>query len=96
MSTATIELSSTRQKLFEALGDTQGAYIAHMKQWFRKKSTKEEFDQAARKLLSKVWVFGLHNQQMQMSELYFNSNTLYLHSWCVFMHDIVGTDQLQV
>ena len=94
MSTATIELSSTRQKLFEALGDTQGAYIAHMKQWFRKKSTKEEFDQAARKLLSKVWVFGLHKQQM--SELYLNSNTLHLHSWCVFMHDIVETDQLQV
>lgn len=61
MSTATIELSSTRQKLFEALGDTQGAYIAHMKQWFRKKSTKEEFDQAARKLLSKEVVY-LHNQ----------------------------------
>ena len=80
MSTATIELSSTRQKLFEALGDTQGAYIAHMKQWFRKKSTKEEFDQAARKLLSKVWYeyqVSMLNKQ-QMCELDIN-NTGTLH-----------------
>ena len=61
MSTATIELSSTRQKLFESLGDSQAAYIDHMKQWFRKKSTKEEFDLAARKLLSKDVIY-LHNQ----------------------------------
>ena len=61
MSTATIELSSSRQKLFEALGDSQQAYIDHMKTWFRKKSSKEEFDVAARKLLSKD-VIHLHNQ----------------------------------
>ena len=61
MSTATIELSSTRQKLFEALGDSQAAYVDHMRQWFRKKCTKEEFDSAARKLLSKEVIY-LHNQ----------------------------------
>ena len=61
MSTATIELSSTRKKLFELLGDSQTAYIEHMKNWFRKKNSKEEFDAAARKLLSPDAVH-LHNQ----------------------------------
>ena len=61
MSTATIELSSTRQKLFEVLGDSQVLYLEHMKNWFRKKSSKEEFDAAARKLLSAECVH-LHNQ----------------------------------
>ena len=61
MSTATIELSSTRQKLFEVLGDSQSVYLDHMKNWFRKKSNKEEFDAAARKLLSPECVH-LHNQ----------------------------------
>ena len=61
MSTATIELSSTRQKLFEVLGESQAAYLDHMKNWFRKKSSKEEFDTAARKLLSPECVH-LHNQ----------------------------------
>ena len=61
MSTATIELSSSRQKLFEALGESQSAYVEHMKLWFRKKCSKEEFDSAARKLLSKDVIY-LHNQ----------------------------------
>ena len=61
MSTATIELTSTKQKLFEALGESQAAYTEHMKQWFRKKCSKEEFDFAARKLLAKEVIY-LHNQ----------------------------------
>jgi len=61
MSTATIELSSTRRRLFEMLGESQGAYIEQMKNWFRKRCTKEEFDSAARKLLTPESVH-LHNQ----------------------------------
>lgn len=61
MSTATIELSSTRQKLFEVLGESQALYLEHMKNWFRKKTSKEEFDASARKLLSPECVH-LHNQ----------------------------------
>jgi len=61
MSTATIELSSTRRKLFEMLGESQGAYIDQMKNWFRKRCSKEEFDASARKLLNPESVH-LHNQ----------------------------------
>lgn len=61
MSTATIELSSTRRRLFEMLGESQGAYIEQMKNWFRKRCSKEEFDSAARKLLTPDSVH-LHNQ----------------------------------
>ena len=61
MSTATIELSSTRRQLFDSLGDNQHQYLDHIKNWFRKRCTKEEFDSAARKLLSPESVH-LHNQ----------------------------------
>jgi len=61
MSTATIELSSTRRLLFDMLGESQAAYTEHMKNWFRKRCTKEEFDSAARKLLTPESVH-LHNQ----------------------------------
>eukprot|EP00092_Neocalanus_flemingeri_P024308 GFUD01026364.1.p1 GENE.GFUD01026364.1~~GFUD01026364.1.p1 ORF type:complete len:333 (+),score=124.74 GFUD01026364.1:44-1042(+) len=61
MSTATIELSSTRRKLFDMLGDSQATYTEQMKNWFRKKCSKEEFDSAARKLLTPDSVH-LHNQ----------------------------------
>jgi len=61
MSTATIELSSTRRRLFEMLGDSQTAYTEQMKNWFRKRCSKEEFDSAARKLLTPESVH-LHNQ----------------------------------
>jgi len=61
MSTATIELSSTRRKLFDLLGDNQAQYLEHLKSWFKKKSSKEDFDSAARKLLSSESVH-LHNQ----------------------------------
>ena len=61
MSTATIELSSTRRKLFDLLGEQQQAYLDHLKSWFRKRCSKEEFDAAARRLLSPESVH-LHNQ----------------------------------
>ena len=61
MSTATIELSSTRRALFEVLGDNQQQYLDYIKNWFRKRCTKEEFDSAARKLLTPESVH-LHNQ----------------------------------
>jgi transcriptional adapter 1 len=50
--TATIELNSARRKLQSALGDNQKTYFAHLRAWFRKRATKEEFDIEARKLLS--------------------------------------------
>ena len=46
------EVAWTRSRLIEALGENQEAYFAHLKSWFKKKSTKDEFDCAARKLLS--------------------------------------------
>lgn len=61
MSTATIELSSTRRALFDVLGDNQQQYLDYIKNWFRKRCTKEEFDSAARKLLTPESVH-LHNQ----------------------------------
>ena len=61
MSTVTIELSSTRRLLFDMLGENQAAYTEHMKNWFRKRCTKEEFDSTARKLLTPESVH-LHNQ----------------------------------
>ena len=50
--TATIELNSARKKLCSALGDKQRDYFAHMKSWFRKRISKEEFDVEARKLMT--------------------------------------------
>ena len=50
--TATIELTSARRKLCAALGEKQKDYFAHMKSWFRKRITKEEFDIEARKLIT--------------------------------------------
>lgn len=50
--TATIELNSARRKLQSALGDNSKSYFAHMKAWFRKRCTKEEFDVEAKKLLT--------------------------------------------
>ena len=49
--TATIELTSARRKLCAALGEKQKDYFAHMKSWFRKRISKEEFDVEARKLI---------------------------------------------
>ena len=50
--TATIELTSARRKLCTALGEKQKDYFAHMKSWFRKRISKEEFDIEARKLIT--------------------------------------------
>ena len=50
--TATIELNSARRKLCAALGEKQKDYFAHMKSWFRKRISKEEFDVEARKLIT--------------------------------------------
>ncbi|XP_021193234.1 transcriptional adapter 1 [Helicoverpa armigera] len=45
-------LNISRRKLNDVLGEKSTKYFAHMKQWFRMKLTKEEFDAEARKLLS--------------------------------------------
>ena len=50
--TATIELNSARRKLQSALGEAQKEYFTHLKNWFRKRISKDEFDCEARKLLS--------------------------------------------
>ncbi|XP_026746438.1 transcriptional adapter 1-like [Trichoplusia ni] len=44
-------LNVARRKLNEVLGEKSTKYFSHMKQWFRMKLTKEEFDTEARKLL---------------------------------------------
>ena len=46
-------ITATRQKLFESLGDSQAAYIDHMKQWFRKKVLKK----------SLIWLRGNYCQR---------------------------------
>jgi len=61
MTTTTIELNSAKRKLCSVLGERQKDYFGHMKSWFRKKITKEEFDVEARKLLS-VEHGHLHNE----------------------------------
>ena len=50
--TATIELNSSRKKLQTALGDNSKVYFGHLRNWFRKRCTKEDFDIEAKKLLS--------------------------------------------
>ncbi|XP_046978519.1 transcriptional adapter 1-like [Vanessa cardui] len=45
-------LNISRRKLNDALGEKSTKYFNHMKQWFRMKLTKEEFDTEARALLS--------------------------------------------
>lgn len=59
--TATIELTSARKKLQNALGDNDKSYFAHLRSWFRKRCTKEEFDIEAKKLLS-ADQFHTHNE----------------------------------
>ncbi|KPJ20406.1 Transcriptional adapter 1 [Papilio machaon] len=45
-------LNVSRRKLNEVLGEKSTKYFNHMKQWFRMKLTKEEFDAEARALLT--------------------------------------------
>jgi len=49
--TTTTELNAKRRALCSVLGEKQREYFGHMKAWFRKRCTKEEFDIEARKLL---------------------------------------------
>ncbi len=58
--TATIELNSARRKLQGVLGEAQKDYFFHLKNWFRKRISKEEFDNEARRLLP-VEHCHLHN-----------------------------------
>jgi len=58
--TATIELNSARRKLQNALADNTKTYFMHLRSWFRKRITKEEFDVEAKKLLSTE--FHTHNE----------------------------------
>lgn len=54
-------LNISRRKLNEVLGEKSTKYFNHMKQWFRMKLTKEEFDIEARSLLSSDQVH-YHNE----------------------------------
>lgn len=59
MSSETLNLA--RRKLNEALGEKSTKYFGQMKQWFRMKLTKEEFDSEARALLT-VEQVHYHNE----------------------------------
>ena len=61
MSTSSTELSSSREKLFAVLGEQQEKYLDHLNSWFSSKSSKEQFDAEARKLLTSRYI-SLHNQ----------------------------------
>ncbi|KAK7075212.1 hypothetical protein SK128_020051 [Halocaridina rubra] len=62
MSSSTDHLNMTRKRLVEALGpDKKHKYFHQMKQWFRMRVTKEEFDKSARELLALDSVH-LHNE----------------------------------
>ncbi|KAG6448064.1 hypothetical protein O3G_MSEX005307 [Manduca sexta] len=54
-------LNIARRKLNDVLGEKSTKYFNHMKQWFRMKLTKEEFDAEARKLLNNEQVHH-HNE----------------------------------
>lgn len=55
------QLLVAKQRLMFALGDNQPSYLANLKQWFRQKWSKEEFDRESRKLLG-IDQTHLHNQ----------------------------------
>lgn len=62
MSVSNDHLNMTRKRLVEALGgDKKHKYFHQMKQWFRMRVTKEEFDKSARDLLALDSVH-LHNE----------------------------------
>lgn len=62
MSTSPDHLNSARKRLVEALGsEKKQKYFHHMKQWFRMKLSKEEFDSLARELLA-IDSVHLHNE----------------------------------
>lgn len=55
------DLNMARLRLIEVLGDQSARYFERMKQWFKMKITKEEFDLESRKQLTKDQIH-LHNQ----------------------------------
>lgn len=55
------DLNFARLRLVEALGDQSTRYFERMKQWFKMKISKEEFDLESRKQLTKDQIH-LHNQ----------------------------------
>jgi len=61
MMAATAELNVARKKLVDALGDDSKAYFSTLKLWFRRKISKEEFDNESRKFLTNENVL-LHNE----------------------------------
>ena len=61
MSSPNTELSSSREKLFAVLGKHQAKYQELLNNWFSSKSSKEQFDAEARKLLTSRYI-SLHNQ----------------------------------
>ncbi|WAR30967.1 TADA1-like protein [Mya arenaria] len=58
---APIDLITAKKNLAEVLGEEWKSYLFHLKQWFRMKIAKEEFDKEARKLLQAKTVH-LHNE----------------------------------
>jgi len=56
-----MELTALRKKLTESLADNSRLYFQHLRNWFSKKCTKEEFDLQARRMMSQENVH-LHNQ----------------------------------
>ncbi|XP_054748222.1 transcriptional adapter 1-like [Lytechinus pictus] len=63
MNAVNAELKQARKKLEEALGDNLPAYWTVMKQWYRQKVDKDEFDNEAIRLLTERNVH-LHNEFM--------------------------------
>jgi len=61
MAVSSEHLNQTRRKLVDALGDKKDEYFHHMKQWFRARINKEEFDKNARELLP-LSCAHLHNE----------------------------------
>lgn len=44
MSGDSLELNQVRKRLTECLGENAALYFQHLRNWFTKKCTKEEFD----------------------------------------------------
>lgn len=59
--TSADQVLSAKQALMMALGEKWPLYLANMKLWFRKKSTREEFDLECRKLFTSDQMH-LHNK----------------------------------
>lgn len=58
---AAAELNIARKKLMDALGDDSKPYFSALKQWFRRKISKEDFDNESKKFLSTENI-PLHNE----------------------------------